>query len=458
LLAMVRREHDPPPAEPASWGEAIQQYQREKSTRPRPDSEYVRPPFITQYQKSREATEYHPIRQTFTDVGRESAARLNESSSRIAQINRARDKQIAQSQPFDILTFENKRAALPQPPAVGAVDMLKPFDPSSERPTFRHPLDSCYQYNIVSNLPLKEHHYTAPAVRPNVKPPLPTNLTGVEVRKPRLQHKNQLPRDFDILSNRYVEGHEAKVNLEREIQRRQAAQKFWETHDYEPVAGHYIDPSKEQRFQEMMEHELSYQPMKSFNRLPPSLQKGEGFVYDITTHQVKNDELYEKELLKAERKTERDAQSWSRSENQRNDGLERQVLSETRAVNRQSHQRYVESFRHGYNIVDHRDYRDPATYMPPPRTRPQPTLWQAVGPDRPPAPPPVPPPEPAIAPLLSTMPTDGPWAETTGRSLAMSMGRSGRSLPGSLAQIAARDSNASISKLAEYEARSLEAS
>ena len=33
----------------------------------------------------------------------------------------------------------------------------------SERPTFRHPLDSCYQYNIVSNLPLTQHHYTAPS-------------------------------------------------------------------------------------------------------------------------------------------------------------------------------------------------------------------------------------------------------------------------------------------------------
>ena len=98
--------------------------------------------------------------------------------------------------------------------------------------------------------------------------------------------------------------------------------------------------------------------------------------------------------------------------------------------------------------------------MPPPQTRPQPTLWQAVGPNRPPLPPPVPPPPPAIAPLLSTMPTDGPWAETTGRSLAMSMARSGRSMPGSLSQIymsasmpAPRSTASSISKLAEYEAR-----
>ena len=66
----------------------------------------------------------------------------------------------------------------------------------------------------------------------------------------------------------------------------------------------------------------------------------------------------------------------------------------------------------------------------------------------------VPPPEPAIAPLLSTMPTDGPWAETTGTKLALSMSRSGRSMPGSLDVIAANASSRSgIAKLAEYEAK-----
>jgi len=32
--------------------------------------------------------------------------------------------------------------------------------------------------------------------------------------------------------------------------------------------------------------------MRVVCRLPPSLQKGEGYLYDITTHTVKNEELY----------------------------------------------------------------------------------------------------------------------------------------------------------------------
>lgn len=378
--------------EPQSWGEAIQQYSRAKTQRPRPDSEYAKPERVTRYEKSRQEVEYHPILQTFADSSRQQHSVAREETSRVSQLNKAKDRQIRYEAPFDILTFADKREPLPKPTPAEAQAMIAPFNPHAEQPTFRHPLDSCYQYNIVSNLPLSDHHFTAPAIRPKVKSEHHFDVHGHEKKdggKPRLQHVAALPRDFNILSNRYVEQHDAKVSLEREIQRRTAAQKYWETHDYEPIVGHYLQPEKEAAFQDAVSRELSKQPMKSFNRMPPSLQKGEGFVYDITTHQVKNGELYAQEQIKEAVKIERNAASWDRNESMRNQGLERQVLADTRAVNRQSHQRYQDSFRHGYNIVDHRDYRDPQTYLPPPRTRPEPTLWQAVGPNRPPPPEPV---------------------------------------------------------------------
>jgi uncharacterized membrane protein YgcG len=459
--------------EPSSWAEAINMYAKEKSTRPRPDSEYVKPYRETRYEKSRQEVEYHPILQSFRDQPREKMAVEREQSARVHQLNKAKDRQISTESPFDILTFHDKRAALPRQPPVQAMGMTAPFNPHAERPTFRHPLDSCYQFNIVSNMPLSQHHYTAPALRPNVS-------EEINVTKPRLQHVAALPRDFNILSNRYVERHDDKVQLEREIQRRTAAAKYWETHDYEPLLGHYLDPTKEEQYQELVQHELGKQEMKSFNRLPPSLQKGEGFVYDITTHQVKNQSLYDKDQQKRMAKLERDAQTWQRNDSQRNAGLEKQVLSDTRAINRQSHQRYVDTFRHGFNIVDHRDFRDPQTYIPPPRTRPEPTLWQAVGPERPPPPEPVPPPPPPIAPLLPTMP-DGFLERTLGSTGGFgrgggggghdfgasqgSFGASGRSLaaevaaainppaPVSAPASESRRSTGGLKMLAEYEAR-----
>jgi len=429
--------------EPQSWGEAIQQYSRAKTQRPRPDSEYAKPERVTRYEKSRQEVEYHPILQTFADSSRQQHSVAREETSRVSQLNKAKDRQIRYEAPFDILTFADKREPLPKPTPAEAQAMIAPFNPHAEQPTFRHPLDSCYQYNIVSNQPLNKHHYTAPELRPNVS-------EEVNTTKPRLQHMAALPRDFNILSNRYVEKHDEKVKLEWEIQRRSAAVKYWETHDFEPLLGHYLQPDKEAAYQGAIDDELSRQPMKSFNRLPPSLQKGEGFVYDITTHQVKNDGLYSKEVEKQMAKLGRDAQTWERNEKMRNAGLEKQMLADTRAINRSSHTRYVDTFRHGFNIVDHRDYRDPQTYLPPPRTRPEPTLWQAVGPNRPPPPEPVPPPHAPVAPLLSTMPPGFADSAKLGRTggFGSTGGRDfGATMP------AAASSKAGIGMLAEYESR-----
>ena len=65
--------------EPQSWGEALNQYTKEKTTRPRPDSEYVMPRRETRYEKSRQEIEYHPILQTFRDAPREKAAAERET-------------------------------------------------------------------------------------------------------------------------------------------------------------------------------------------------------------------------------------------------------------------------------------------------------------------------------------------------------------------------------------------
>jgi len=222
-----------------------------------------------------------------------------------------------------------------------------------------------------------------------------------------LQHVAGLPRDFDILSNKYREAHEDKVQLEREFQRRQAAQKYWETHDFDPLTLKYIHPAKEEAYLEQQRQQDAKQPMKQFNRLPPSLQKGEGFVYDITTHVVKNKELYDRKKASEQQWFESRAASWKRNEEIRDRSAVRQQLDDARAVNRAAHKRYVEKFQYGYDIVDHRDFRDPDTYMPPPRTRPQLSVWEAVGPNRPPPPPPPQPPPPMNAPLLSTIPPSG---------------------------------------------------
>jgi len=374
------------------------QYTHGKTHRPRPDAEYAKPRRVTSTEKKLQETQYHPILQTFTQPRTEEAARSFETTQQVASLNKARDRQVVTESRFNILTMEDKRRGLPAPrePAVEA--MVAPFNPNAERPTFRHPLDSCYQFNIVSNLPLSQHHFTAPDLRPNVD-------ESAGQPKPRLQHVAGLPRDFNILSNKYRDSHDDKIQLEKEVMRRTAAKKYWETHDYDPLTCNYLDPEKEHAYLRGVEAESAKQPMKQFNRLPPSLQKGEGYVYDITTHTIKNHELYDRKKASEQAWFDSRSSTWKRDEEIRDRSAQRQQLDDQRATNRASHTRYVEKFQYGYNIVDHRDYRNPETYMPPPRTRPELSLWETVGTDRPPKPPPPPPPPPMPAPLVSTIPS-----------------------------------------------------
>ena len=129
---------------------------------------------------------------------------------------------------------------------------------------------------------------------------------------------------------------------------------------------------------------MAEQPMKQFYKLPPSTQRSEGFVYDITSSStIKNADLNAKTEAKQQRWLDSKKINWERERQVTNQGIVRQDLDDKRAINRQSHQRYVEALAHGYSIVDHRDYTDPYTFVAPSRTMPKPTPWQSVGPSHP---------------------------------------------------------------------------
>ena len=55
-------------------------------------------------------------------------------------------------------------------------------------------------------------------------------------------------RDYNIITNRYLELHDAKVKTDQEIQKVEAAINYWKTHDFNPVTSSYYDPEKEDHF------------------------------------------------------------------------------------------------------------------------------------------------------------------------------------------------------------------
>ena len=242
----------------------------------------------------------------------------------------------------------------------------------------------------MSGLPLSVHHYAPPELRPKItehEPPS-TSLLGAPMVKPKLQTVTALPRDFNILSNKYRHNHDAKMEVEKEIQKRTAAVKYWETHDYDLFSTEYLDPAKEAHYQGVAAKEAEEQPMKAFYAMPPGYQRSEGYVYDITTHDVKNKDLYAKAHAKEQAFWDGKKATHARDTNIRQKGVDRQDLEAQRAINRFPFKKYEEAFQHGYSIVDGRDYGDPNTSAA--------AALRSLGDPRPPcSPTPLPSPPPA---------------------------------------------------------------
>ena len=59
---------------------------------------------------------------------------------------------------------------------------------------------------------------------------------------------NKRFKDYNIVSNKYLEHHDAKVKTDEEVQKSEAAQKYWKTHDFDPISCNYYDAEKEEKF------------------------------------------------------------------------------------------------------------------------------------------------------------------------------------------------------------------
>jgi len=60
--------------------------------------------------------------------------------------------------------------------------------------------------------------------------------------------KSEAQRDYNVVTNRYLEHHDDKMQVNDEIHKNEAAKTFWKTRDFDPVTVAYIDGDKEKTF------------------------------------------------------------------------------------------------------------------------------------------------------------------------------------------------------------------
>lgn len=140
----------------------------------------------------------------------------------------------------------------------------RPDYPKEKTWYFRPGKDTNADYNIISNIDMKQHHFAAPENRPDLNEP--ERVRGKAVKATGL-------REYNIVTNRYLEMHDLKEKTNVDIQRAEAALAFWKTHDYDHVTGKFYDVSKEQSFAAQREEKAKVHGKDQVKKLPLTVQK-----------------------------------------------------------------------------------------------------------------------------------------------------------------------------------------
>jgi len=125
-------------------------------------------------------------------------------------------------------------------------------------------------YNIITNNKLDDFYFQ------NVRLNVDTKKKGD--KKPYLGGK----RDFNIISNRYVNDHDNKAEHDVSKVKNELTTKYNRTHDYNPLLAEYYDKNKEAQYQEKRIQEQKEHGKQVLERLPPTIKNRETIIFDPT--------------------------------------------------------------------------------------------------------------------------------------------------------------------------------
>lgn len=100
--------------------------------------------------------------------------------------------------------------------------------------------------------------------------------------KPGFKNLHNDNRDFDIVTGNYKSNNEERQEQEGQQIKNQTEEKYWRTHDYNPVIGTYYDMNKEEHYQEELEKQMREHGKDAERKLPPSYVHRERFIADPT--------------------------------------------------------------------------------------------------------------------------------------------------------------------------------
>lgn len=340
------------------WKQMIIDYSYKKTNLP-----WTNPPAVTRVRHSdvRELeSRYNPILQTYTSPEIERHVKEVENERFIDTLAKNKDRALRYEQTFDVINLENKLKGLE-----GLPGYPEEKQPDYKRRTLGN--NTKADYNIISGLDYIDHHFLPPdqrPPRPEVKPQT-YKISAVEYR------------DFDIVSNRYLQNHEDKARLDKEVYKQEAAELYWQSHEYDPVLAVYVDPDKEAEFLKEREHKSKLHGKDQVEKLPNGVKYSEGALYQPINMRVVDEKRLQEIDLKTKLSKQRYNARYDYEQEIKGKDSEFDQKVEEQTLNRIKHERFMETRYRGYNIINNTGFQGKdAEKLYDPLTKPAPSLWQ----------------------------------------------------------------------------------
>ena len=290
---------------------------------------------------------FNPILQKYNDKEYDKSLRQKEKSAILNSIVNNQDNQLKVEQTFNIINLQ---------------DRLKGFEKHPDYPVKKDLINKRKKinydtkcYNILSNLPLTQHHYDKPENRQKCS-------SSENAQKPKYSYNQE--RDFDIISTKYKKFNDEKVKVDNEITKIQTAKIFYKNNDYNPVKGVYFNQAKEQAYQEKIKEEQKNWGKEKFKNMP-KCAKGRSDVYNLISLKVVEPKEFNK-ILKDEKDKKKRYEIRNKIENYyREKNLMQQDKEENKLNGKDSYLRYKELDKRQYDIIDlkERPYKEYAKKM-----------------------------------------------------------------------------------------------
>ena len=230
----------------ANWSKDINDYEYRKK-----NLEWGKNPpvnYITKQYISSAERVFNPITQRYSDKKIEDQLNQQEKKDIINNIVKGYDNELKNIQTFNIINLQDRLKGL---------ETNKSYPESNlERRKKLFIMSPKINYNIISNLNYKIHHFDKPEKRPVIELDNKDNIidfygNGGKMRQ-RILIKRSL-KDYNIITNNYYNFNNEKNETDLKFYNLKASKNFYKFRKQNPITGKFYDENKEKKYQEKNE-------------------------------------------------------------------------------------------------------------------------------------------------------------------------------------------------------------